>query len=136
MQTIHRIPWTTPYGYTELSFTDDPNESPVDYQAIMEDVKAAEDAYRAAYGVTPVGESPLVDNAVRGGARPYNPQQNQPQQEYVDHTQQYVCKQCGGRAEVSNRAVKTKRGMSYPVNCANGCKNDRGYAFTTAWQDA
>jgi hypothetical protein len=134
MKIVHRVPWTAPYGYSEIEFTDDPNESPIDYTAIMVDVKAAEDAYRAEYNVPAHGESPLVDNAMRAGATPSaRPVQQQP---YVDHTQQYVCKQCGGSAEVSNRAVKTKRGMSYPVNCTSGCKNDRGYAFTTAWQDA
>lgn len=76
--------------------------------------------------------APQRNTNVAPRAQAYQPQQNE---EFVDHTQQWVCKQCGGPADQQTRIVNTKFGQKYPVNCRT-CKNDRGYAFTTAWADA
>lgn len=135
MEIIHRIPWVVPYGYTEIKFTDDPNEPSFDYAAIIEDVKAAEDAYRAVYGVTGVGDSPLVDNAMRAGASPQTPQ-NRPQrppQPQAEVNTGYWCRNCNKPASEPkwDKARNYGKGPVAPAECLHGCTNDKGYPLAT-----
>lgn len=124
------IPVDIPYFSFVVRY--DPSLEQIDQTVTVIEALEWAEAYRTAVGSPPWGESTAQPT---NQARPIQPPQQAPQQQFVDHTQQYSCSRCGGPAERSDRAVKTRYGMKYPVNCLS-CKNDKGYAFTTAWQDA
>lgn len=163
MTTTHRIPWTIDYAYTEV--VSDTPLTEEEMANVMFEAVSMEDQYRVTWGLPKVGEEPVApppsqrqepppqQQPQRAQAYTPNPQQAQPSSgtgnygngdgprggggtnTFVDHTQSWVCKQCNGPAEQSNRVVNTKFGQKYPVNCLS-CKNEKGYAFTTAWADA
>lgn len=163
-----RIPFGVKYGYLEVeienanTFDTDGNPIPIDWTSIMFDAVSAEVAYREAYELPKIGESNsvMVEEAVNQGAtlvgatppvespqRPQQPapaplqrpQQQQVVQNYTDHSQQYTCKNCGGPAARGAKAIETRYGMSYPINCTNGCvqeRNGRTFPFTSGWEKA
>lgn len=132
----HRIPWATPYAYTEIEYTDDPSEQAIDYTALMVDVASAEQAYIESFAPQERG---LVAEAQRQGATPapqYAPQQGSPVSGPL------FCKQCSGPAAIRPGAkpMKSKFApyqMQYPAECQGSCRNSKNPNFPlTTYVDA
>src|SRR3989304_5299489 len=137
----HRVPWNLPYGYrgVQVSGTlSDEERVDIAFEAV-----AMETAYRQAYGLPAVGESHLVDEAMRQGAVPAQPQRapQSPQQgSPVDGP--LFCKQCSGPAAIRPGAKPMKSRyapfqMQYPAECQGQCRNPKNPNFPlTTYIDA
>lgn len=140
MKITHRIPWATPYAYTEIEYTDDPHEQAIDYTALMFDVASAEKAYIESFA--PQDRS-LVAEAQRQGATPA-PQapQYQPPQQGSPVDGPLFCKQCSGPAAIRPGAKPMKSRyapfqMQYPAECQGQCRNPKNPNFSlTTYVDA
>lgn len=162
IRIVQRIPWLTPYGYTEVSYE---YGGVIDYAALQSEAAAMEQAYLALH---PAMRSPLARAAVQNGAQeipdlpdedgyerepvsdeppPRRPAARAPvrrpaqrQQGRQQHGGGVPCERCGGVTR-EGKVRQTQRGPRRPYDCMEGCEGDRQrddgtyYPYTT-WVNA
>lgn len=141
MQITHRIPWSTPYGYTEVQ--SDGGLTNEEITNVMFETAAMEESYRTTYELPKIGDSPMTDEVIRQGGRP-QPRREAPAVPQMggqdEQAEQFWCRKCNGPAVINpkSRGMKSKYApynMQYPAECQSGCKNDKGYPLAT-WVEA
>jgi hypothetical protein len=138
-RVVHRIPWSLPYGYSEVEVDGYLEDGAA--ANIMFDVVQVEDAYRATYGMLSVAdEMEMKANTPAPQSAPQTPQNRAPapQNTFVDRPATYVCKNdMSHPVKRADKPANTRRGLSYPIRCMV-CKDPANPRFnlTIAWEDA